>query len=149
MSTFQDVPRRIQDDVVRAVESDSPDQISFLTGIAIDGAEDQARQEFRADTDVETILKRHGGAALRPAEPLSGYGQVVDYDTDLAAALTMVQDAKRAYDGAPADIRKRFPTYGAFVQAVQSGLVAVREAEEAPMPPQRVVVVSEATEPPK
>lgn len=143
MSSFSAVPRRIQDDVVAAVESSSPDQISFLTGIDIDPSEDQARQEFRADTDVDTILARHGGAALRPAQPLAGFGQVVDYDTDLGTALRMVAEAKAAYEAAPADIRKRFKSYGAFVEAVQDGRVAVRDAEGAPIPPQRVIVVSE------
>lgn len=137
------IPRRSQEEAVLSVESGLEDQISFLTGLSIDPKEDMARQEFRADTDVDTILARHGGAALRPAQPLAGFGRVVDYDTDLASALRMVAEAKAAYDQAPADIRKRFKSYGAFVEAVQDGRVAVRDAEGAPIPPQRVIVVSE------
>lgn len=138
------VPRRTQAEVTAVYDSKADDQISFLTGIAIDPAEDRARHEFGPEVSVEAVLRRHGGGQLLPAQPHQGYGATVDYDVDLAHSLRMISEAKAQYAAAPADIRKRFPSFGAFVQAVDAGLVAVREAEPAPTPPQRVILVPEA-----
>lgn len=142
------VPRRSQEEVVQANEQAHPDQMSFLTGLACPAGEDRARQEFAAEVSVEAVLRRHGGGQLMPARPLGQFGAEVDYDVDLGTALRMVADAKSAYAEAPEDLRKRFPTFGAFVDAVQRGAVAVREVEPPPAPPQRVVVVPDPNAPP-
>lgn len=139
------VPRRTQAEVVAVHDSKAADQISFLTAISIDPKEDRARHEFGPEVEVEAVLRRHGGGQLMPAQPYQGFGVTVDYDVDLTHALRMVSEAKAEYAAAPADIRKRFPTFGQFVQAVESGAVAVREAEPTPTPPQRVIVVPEAS----
>lgn len=139
------VPRRSQEQVVLDGESGLEDQISFLTGLSCDPLEDQARQEFGPEVTVEAVLRRHGGGALMPARPMGAFGGVVDFDVDLTAALGMVADARRMYAEAPQELREKFPTFGEFVQAAESGRVGVREATPAPTPPQRVVIVSEGS----
>lgn len=102
-------------------------------GLDCDPAEDRTRQEFKAEVEIETILRRYGAQA---GPPMASFGGEVDFDFDLQDALNAHRSARAEYMRAPEELRKMYKTYGAFVRAVERGEVGVREVvEAAPVPP--------------
>lgn len=67
-----------------------------------------AKQAFKAECDINTIVKRHQRKGivthLNPDEP--GYGFAPSLD--LKQAMDTVIDAQRAFDALPSEIRRRF-----------------------------------------
>lgn len=96
-------------------------EVSRSTWTKFNPKEDVARQEFKADCDIQTLLTRYG--AFAPARPVS-YGADVDYDvqaSDILHANYAVSEAAQAVGMAP----------DAFVEASLASNLAP-EPSEAP-----------------
>jgi len=103
---------------IRSQSRPDAKRLSQATVIRFDPSQDRARQEFKAECDVSTILRRFG-ADLPQRVPAPS--SVVDFDADL---LTMFQTADRtreAHARLPAHIRSRFPTWIDLVTAIGNG----------------------------
>lgn len=93
---------------------------------------DMTRQEFKAETDVNTILARYGIDGIkRPPE----YSEI-DYNLDLQQSLEAIRDAEQAIAKLPAEIYVKYPTWeqlltGAFNGNYKRDLTAYYEQKAA------------------
>lgn len=88
-----------------------------------DPAQDRTRQEFKADTDVNTIIKRAG--MIPPGrEPL--YGGHHDFDLTLQEGIAAVNGARQAWARIPFEIRKKYPTWEAVTAAISKKELEVK-----------------------
>lgn len=95
------------------------ERLAFVGGLVCPPEEDRTRQEFREDTDINILLKRYGvGALNRTPTEFSDR----DYDVSLHDAMIASQAADAAYNALDPDVRRAYPTWAHFVQAVESGL---------------------------
>lgn len=79
--------------------------------------EAQARQEFRAECDIRTILKRFGvPVSTKAAE----YG-VQDDRITLQSALNALHEAQGLMQAVPEELRYKYPTWRHVLQATESG----------------------------
>lgn len=90
---------------------------SVATGISFIGAVDCCRQEFRAETDVNSILKRFG--ASFPAQ-LPAIG-VRDFTVDLQRALQLVNEGEAAYRRLAPEVKAEFKSWRDVAAAADSG----------------------------
>lgn len=80
---------------------------------------DLARQEFREDADINTILRKFGLNSLtRPP----AYG-IADFTIDLQTAMHAISDAEQAHRRLPEHIRSRYRTWREFLNAVAAGQI--------------------------
>lgn len=91
------------------------EQLSRDTGLDCSNDIDSARQEFKAETDVKTILNRFGVAGLQPKQPV--YGEV-DYGMDLQEAYDSVNASKRAWQHLSPTMRAKYPSYLAMLDGM-------------------------------
>lgn len=116
-------------------DPDLRDFISLETGLECDPAEDVARQEYKADTDVNRVLAGFGvGFKDRPLT----YADV-DGNLDLQQALEARDAATRALRTLPQPVKDQFPTWEALIAATANGdlkraLQAHEEATRTPPP---------------
>lgn len=96
---------------------------------AIDASEDTARQEFRDETTVDVILRRHG---LNPQRMPSGE---VDFTLNLQQAMFAVEESKRAFRRLPEAVRLKYPTPQALMEAFRAGEITSLEELTVPPPP--------------
>lgn len=122
--------RRSLEDVYEMYEGGVED--TFGEALVMDPAEDMTRQEFAAEVDTHTILKRYGGV---PAAPAHAFGSSVDFRMDLQAALTAQRAARVEYMRAPAELKLKYKTYQQFVTAIERGELGVREIPDPPPAP--------------
>lgn len=121
------------------------EQVSKDTGLDCSCDEDQTKQEFKEECDINTILKRFNITGQLPSDvrmPTFGdFSQVRDFHD----AVNAIAQANEAFDEMPAEIRARFGNDpGAFVafcsdtknmeEARRLGLVPAAELKEAPKP---------------
>lgn len=91
------------------------------------------RQEFGPDTDVKTILRRHGGLPAAARQPQ--YTET-DYDRDLTSALDQLKRAHAAFEALPQKHRDKFKTADQLWQRYrQDNLRQDYEQENAPPEP--------------
>lgn len=86
---------------------------------------DRTRQEFGRETDVNVIVNRMlttGAVQLPNSQPR--YTET-NFDTDLQAAYTALDNATEAYRRLPAELKSQFPTVRDWLSAVGSGAAAV------------------------
>lgn len=103
---------------IRFQDDDQGDHYSVLTGLDCStGSPDQARQEFKDETDINVMMARVG--AVAPVRPPI-YGEV-DYDLDLQQALSAIADAQFAWSKTSAESRAKYPTWQSLLNAVNSG----------------------------
>lgn len=123
---------------------------SSVTSLECPLHEDMTRQEFKAETDINSLVRR-----LTPADLLSrpqpSYGGFHDYDMDLQQAAISLQQARDGFARLPASVRAKFATVGELIAALESGEAidladapAEPAAERSPVPP----VNAEAAAPP-
>lgn len=107
----------------------------YSTSGAVDttGLEDLARQEQKAETDINVLMARFGVSAFASRPELST-GADVDYELDLQTALGAIAQAKDAWFGMPDEIRKAFPTWQHLLAALESGAIVLKPEEERPVP---------------
>lgn len=113
---------------VRAMPKDqlSP---SEKVGVKCDPKEDRARQEFKAEADVSTILARFGAGATFGA-PRGSSGEV-DFDLDLQTAYRVVAESREAWLRLPVDVRQRYRGWQELQAAVEAGEWPFKKAPEA------------------
>lgn len=97
---------------------------------ALDCSDDPGitRQEQGADADINNIISRFGMDA--PQRNII-YGEQ-DFTFDLQQNISAVKDTRAAYRGLSDDLKKRFPTWQAFVEGLENGNVelAIRDLEK-------------------
>lgn len=118
------------------------DKVSADTGLSCQD-EDQTKQEFKEECDINTILKRFNITGQLPTDvrmPTFGdFSTVHDFQT----AVNAIAEANEAFDEMPAEIRARFGNDpGAFVafcsepknleEARRLGLVPAAELVKVP-----------------
>lgn len=119
------------------VQADN-DQLEFskAAGFSCEGAVDHARQEFAAECDVNTILKRYGAAV--PLRPVSHGDR--DFDGDLLSAVEASRRVAEAWQGLAPAVRTAFPDWGAVVEGLRSGALVMGDSGPVVAPPVAPVV---------
>lgn len=95
------------------------------TSISFDPKDDRTRQEFKASTDIKTILLKHGG--VPPGRPLT-FGEV-DYSLDLQTALSTARNAEQAWSNVPIALRRDYPNWQSLLNALQRGDVEIADGK--------------------
>lgn len=108
------------------------DELAEVTGLACPEDEDRTRQEFAEEADVNVLLRRYGAVPMGEAT----YGEF-DYDVHLHQAVNGVRQARDDYRRMPAEVRNQFPTFEAFMAAVEDGRLEIttEPAVKQPEPP--------------
>lgn len=122
---------------------------SYETGLDCSNLPDTTRQEFKDETDVNTILKRYGVDGIQQREPI--YSQV-DFDMDLQKSLEAIREAERAIEKLPADLYAKYPTWeqllsGAFNGNFKTDLTAYYAAQAAAKAAADQAIVDKANPP--
>lgn len=100
-----------------------------------------ARQEFAADADVKTILKRHGGI---PAGRQPTFFEV-DYDLDLQTSLAVAKDAREAFNRIPLKLRRQYGTWEQILAALETKKIEIVDGKlRAVMPTESTIDKKEA-----
>lgn len=113
---------------IRSQADDLGDFYSQVAGTDTVGWVDMARQEFKADADITSMLARFG--VMTPQRPLQ-FGEV-DFSIDLQQAISAVTEAKRVWERMPPEIKADFPTWQTLLNAANSGELKLRFEEEPP-----------------
>lgn len=119
-------------------DDESNDLIALVEAERINPRDDEpgARQEFRAETDINTIMARFGvNAPIR----INTGPPVVDYTIDLQQALHAIHDARRAHRRLTPEMREKYPTWRELLNAIDRGEImvdelATRPRDSAPLP---------------
>lgn len=90
---------------------------------------DTARQEFKQEADINYMLSRFGITSPRGAPT---YGEV-DETIDLQTAIESVREARDGYQRLDKELRDKFPSMEAMLNAVENGSLVLKH-EEAPEP---------------
>lgn len=120
-----------------------------------DHSKDKARQEFKNDCDLGTILRKYTQTGQLPTSHRRGNNHgTVDYDINLQAGLTAMDAARRAWNNIPLDLRRAYPSWDKLESAIQRKKVIVKDGrvQFAPEPKTPVAPAEPAattTEPPK
>lgn len=101
--------------LLTCLSADERDALSERTALVCDPAEDKTRQEFKAECDIQTILRSHG-IMPRPVQ----YG-AVDFDIDLHSAYQSVTALKSGFARLPEAVRSKFGTFDGVVEALSQG----------------------------
>lgn len=80
---------------------------------------DPTRQEFKSETDVNTILKKFGVGALTNSKPSDG--QIIDYTLNLQDAFETVAQIREAHGNLPEALQAKYPTWQHMMRAAHSG----------------------------
>lgn len=115
---------------IRTQSDDLSDEYSANTAIEFDQTVDMARQEFAAEADINTMMKK-----FMPLQNtrVSEWGQEIDYDMDLQTALAAIDAAKRAHAQMTPELRAKYPTWQALLNGLNSGQFKI-DLNEKPEP---------------
>lgn len=96
------------------------DLYNEVTALDFRDAVDPARQEFKDEADVNTILRRYGYGAhgLPQRQPI--YGEV-NYDMDLQGAHNAIEQAKTTFRQIPDELLDKYPTWQAMLAGMATG----------------------------
>lgn len=108
---------------INEAELEKKGQRRFL--LTCDHTKDKTRQEFKAESDVNTILKRHG--ALPPMREVT-YGEV-DYDLNLQAGLNAMERARQAWGNLPLEIRQKYNNWDKVALALTKGELEFKDGK--------------------
>lgn len=108
--------------------------------------EDRTRQEFKAGTDIKTILQRHGG--VLPPPPRQPYYAEFDYDTTLQTAIHSARQAEQAWNSLPLGLRRAFRNWDEVLVALQRGKLEIADHKLRFVKPKEPEVIK-PPEPPK
>lgn len=95
------------------------EEYSELTGLDSSNLPDLARQEWKTDADINNLMDRFLRTGALNQRPVN-YGEQ-DYNTDLQQALQAIQEAKFTHSTLPEEVRNKYPTWQAMLNAVESG----------------------------
>lgn len=123
-------PIRGQRTIVRQIDYQTPLDASYLRGDPERGT--MARQEDRAETDINTVVRRFGLTGQQPPQRQVRYGVALPDDVDLQTTYIMRADAQRAFMQMPADIRRKYGNWHAMLDAIHTGELKVKELNAEP-----------------
>lgn len=89
------------------------------SGLTTDHLPDLARQEFKNEADINSVIRRVGPDGL-----IHKQGAIyteTDFGLDLQSALTMVADMKAAHRRLPRALREEYPTWVNLIAGIESG----------------------------
>lgn len=112
---------------VRTQSDNRGDEYSLLARTSFKGAKDMARQEQKDDTDINIMLRKFGVNV--PQKSGAHYGEW-DESLDLQTAYAVVDEAVRGYRSLPLELRNRYASMQAFLNAYYSGELAWYLEEE-------------------
>lgn len=98
-----------------------------------DPSQDQARQEHKKDTDINTILRKHGGD-LRGLTRPTNYGEQ-DFNLTLQNAIATTDRVAAAWANIPADIRKKYPDWHSVQRAIAAKQLEIKGGKLQFVPP--------------
>jgi len=107
------------------------------------------RPEFGPETDIKTILRRHGGIPAPTRQPVF---TETDYSEDLTSAIGKLKTAHEAFDALPEKHRKKFKNAAELWRRYRDDNIhadAAAEAAAEAAEQQKTVVVPETTVTPK
>lgn len=78
---------------------------------------DLARQEFKEETDVNTVLARYGVGGMKRQPEYSE----LDYDMDLQQSLMAIREAERAIEKLPPELAEKYSTWERLLAGAYSG----------------------------
>lgn len=110
------------------------DDYSADTGLLCED-ESLARAEFKADADVNTILKKFGVNAF--TAPTPGANAEIDYTIDLQTALGAIAQARAGHATLPENLRRKYPTWTELLTAIETGQYSTPEQDDARAADQR------------
>lgn len=105
------------------------ESLAVSTGISFPVKEDKTRQEFAAQSDVASLLRRFGGGV--PLARLA-YG-AVDFDVDLVRARELDEQLHDAVGRLPEHILDKFGGVDGTIRAISEGRISrddLKEPEE-------------------
>lgn len=117
--------------VERTQHDQDQDVYSLASGLDTSDLPDRARQEMKADTDVNTILSRFGIGSLQHQV---SFGEV-DFTLDLQQALAAVRSAETAYNALPEHVRAKYPDWLRVINAINNRELDTLEQPPTPPPP--------------
>lgn len=103
---------------IRRQSDDEQDLYSLEAGLDLSGEVDLARQEFREEADVNSIMRKYGVGGLNARQPQ--YGEQ-DFDVDLQHALRAIADAKAAHARLSPELRAKYKNWKSMLDAAASG----------------------------
>lgn len=80
---------------------------------------DATRQEFKKEADVNTILNRFAVTGVMPPLRTPIYGER-DFDIDLHTGYLALDDAQRAFNKLPRQLRERYGTFTGLLDAIHN-----------------------------
>lgn len=102
---------------IRSQADELGDKYSKMGGIDCSKDPGLTRQEQAADADINNIMKRFGvSESQRPVM----YGEQ-DFTYDLQQSIEAVREVKNAHAAMHTDLKKVFPTWQRFINAVETG----------------------------
>lgn len=93
---------------------------------------DKTRQEFRAEADINNVLRRHGVIPTLNRQPL--YTEI-DYDSNLQAGLAALERERQAWSGINVNIRQRYNSWERVVTALAKKELVVKDGKLQFAPP--------------
>lgn len=129
-------------DRTQAASAEEIAEWSDEAAIACDPREDKTRQEFAAEADINTLLRRFGagGMEMRPVV----YG-IQDTDLELQQVYAAVEVSENAWARLPENLRARYSDWSELLAAVERGEAQLKDPEgkvTEPVKPDPVVPVA-------
>lgn len=105
-----------------------------MHGLDCSQDKDQARQEFKHEANINTIMDRFKRTGMAPAMRQPVFGDH-DFDLDLHGGFIALAEADRAFLNLPRELREKYGNPHGMLDAVHSGemrkdLAALQEARE-------------------
>jgi len=97
---------------------------------------DMARQEFKAEADINVILRRFGVTGQIPSSRPLVFGEA-NYDLDLQRAMMALETAEQAHANLPPELKERYPTWQSLINAADDGTLEleIKKPEPVTTPP--------------
>lgn len=91
------------------------------------------RQEFKAEADINNILKKFGVDSFNNQPILDS----MDYDTNLHQAMELLAAANALHRDLPEQLRAKYPTRAAIIEGLDSGqfITDLEAINNPPAPP--------------
>lgn len=102
---------------IRSQVDNDFDLYSVGASITFDPAEDTARQEFKAEADINVLMARFGMTA---PQRQTMFGEV-DFGLDLQTAYAAIDAARRMHAKLPRNLTERYPDWQSVLNALNSG----------------------------
>lgn len=110
---------------------DNQELFSDESGVDFTDADDNARQEFKDEADINYILKRF---SLTPQGRQNPIFAETDYTTGLQDAIDAVAQAKAVHLALNPKLRSKYPTWQHMLNAIAAGELDLQKDPE-PAPP--------------